>query len=208
MKRNKLFLLGLIALFAAILSLSLVSNTFAKYTTNASNNDTARVAHWGVGIAFDGETFETEYKDPTNTIVTVQSTEEVMAPGTGDTMFSILLTGEPEVAVRVEYDATVTLEDWEVESAYYCPIVVTVGSTPLSGLDYADADAFEAAIEAAIESYTDEYEIGTEMPDVNVPNVSWSWAYEGDNAKDTALGDAGTKATFDLKVKTTVTQVD
>ena len=34
MKKNKLFLLGLFVVFAAVLSLSLVSNTFAKYVSS------------------------------------------------------------------------------------------------------------------------------------------------------------------------------
>ncbi|MGM9640088.1 MAG: hypothetical protein ACI3V3_01825, partial [Faecousia sp.] len=75
------------------------------------------------------------------------------------------------------------------DPVYYCPIVITVGSQTFSGLDYASAADFEYAVQAAINAYSAQYEPGTDLSTVPVPVVSWAWAFEGNNVKDTALGD-------------------
>ena len=46
MKKNKFFMLGIITVFVAILSLTFVSSTFARYTSQVSGTDSARVAIW------------------------------------------------------------------------------------------------------------------------------------------------------------------
>ena len=48
MKRNKLFILGICTVMVALVSLSLVSGTWAKYTSTVSGSSAARVAKWDV----------------------------------------------------------------------------------------------------------------------------------------------------------------
>ena len=94
---------------------------------------------------------------------------------------------------------------------YYCPIVITVGNQTFSGLDYASAADFEYAVQAAINAYSNQYAPGTDLSTVAVPEVSWAWAFEGNNVKDTALGDqaaAGNAAYIALSITTTLTQLD
>ena len=94
---------------------------------------------------------------------------------------------------------------------YYCPIVITVGNQSFSGLDYASAADFEYAVQAAINAYSNQYAPGTDLSTVAVPEVSWAWAFEGNNVKDTALGDqaaAGDAAYIALSITTTLTQID
>lgn len=214
MKKNKLFLLGLFVVFAAVLSLSLVSNTLAKYTTSDTGTDTARVAKWGVDVVVNGATFATAY-DGT---VESQTTDKVVAPGTAGNFASITVTGEPEVSVQVTYDATLELgELWKDEGDnYYCPISITVNSETFNGMSYASADAFEAAVVAKIESLGQAYTKGTDLSAINDDlTISWSWLLADgvgqDNVKDTYLGDqvaAGNEPTITLTVKVTVDQVE
>ena len=46
MKKNKIFTLGLAIAFVFVLSLTLVSGTFAKYTSTVTGKDSAAVAKW------------------------------------------------------------------------------------------------------------------------------------------------------------------
>ena len=202
---------------ATLLTTSLIGGTFAKYTTTAEGTDTARVAKWGVNIEANGETFATSYtKDDQATTITntVVSTDEVVAPGTKGNMTSMTLTGTPEVAVKVTYSGEFALNDnWKVDGTYYCPLEIKVNDDVLKGTDYTSATDFVNAVNEKINSYSKEYAVGTDLSGKENESlkVSWSWAYEGANEKDTKLADAaseGTDADVTLKVATTVTQID
>jgi hypothetical protein len=47
MKKNKMMRLASLLLVCVLLTTSVISGTFAKYTTSYTANDTARVAKWG-----------------------------------------------------------------------------------------------------------------------------------------------------------------
>lgn len=99
----------------------------------------------------------------------------------------------------------------EGDLVYYCPIAITVGDTTFKGTDYASAADFEYAVQAAINAYSAQYEPGTDLSTVPVPVVSWAWEFDGNDVKDTALGDqaaAGDAAYIALSITTTVTQID
>ena len=190
-----------------------VGGTLAKYTTNGTGSDSARVAKFGVVVAATSDSmFATEYNDEdadyAGLSVKSDTTDMLVAPGTEGTLTEVALSGTPEVAVRVTNDADLTLTGWEVNGAEYCPIVITVGTTEykMTGT----IAEFEAAVEGAIEAYTADYAPGTDLSGETdaCPVVSWAWAFEGnDDAKDTALGNAGA-AKIALDITTTVTQID
>lgn len=190
-----------------------VGGTLAKYTTNGTGSDSARVAKFGVTVTATSDSmFAKEYDDEdanyAGLSVKSATTDMLVAPGTEGTLAEVALAGEPEVAVRVTNDADLTLTGWDA-SGYYCPIVITVGGTAIDGNGYTSAADFEAAVEAAIEEYTADYEPGTDLSGETdaCPVVSWAWAFDGDDEKDTALGDAG-NAEIALDITTTVTQID
>ena len=205
-----------------------VGGTFAKYVTSGTGSDSARVAKFGVTVTANGSTFAETYKtDDTsataiaNSVVSSETGKNVVAPGTRGNMVSMALSGTPEVAVEVEYEATVEVKDWTVNNEFYCPIEIKVGEDTIKGLDYDSVDAFQNAVKEKIDGYTAKYAPGTDLSQtatVKTPTVSWSWAFEGTgegakqtDVKDTALGDQaanGTAATIKLEVKTTVTQID
>ena len=216
-----------------------VGGTFAKYVTSNGGTDEARVAKFGVTVTAAGDVFAKEYnaKDPkvqdyNGDVITksvISSDKKVVAPGTAkNDALTVSVTGKPEVAVEVKYEAHVTLNDalhtdhnWKLaDGSYYCPLVITVNGTAYKGLDYASATEFEDAVEGAINSLTKNYPANTDLSasaSAGV-NVAWEWPFEDTatgakqtDVKDTYLGDqaaAGKAATVGIVVTATVTQVD
>ncbi len=227
MKKNNMLRIASVLLVAVLLSTCAISGAFAKYiTTGPSVTDGAQVAAWGVKIeASEDAAFFTEeaatvtdFDAMTDGVqgLTVKSTAKVVAPGTSGNLGAFTVSGKPEVAVNVKTTAELTLENWEVGGAFYCPIVFTIGSTIINGADYTDVDELIDDVEAAI-AINVNYEAGTSLTDART--YTWAWAIDGDgqkqtDAKDTALGnqaagiDGGVAATISLTVQTTVTQID
>ena len=216
MKKNVMMRVASALLVAVLMTTCAISGTFAKYTTTDSATDKARVAKWGVEITANAEMFTTSENGTTLGAKTVLSAgavndiADVVAPGMSGELADSTITGTPEVAVEVKYEASLTLTGWEVNSAYYCPLEITVGTDTFKGLDYTDVAAFEADVEAAIDAYTAKYEAGTDLSGAAAPVVSWTWAFEvaGNDAKDTALGDAAIPATVELEIVITVNQLN
>ena len=228
MKKNTMMRVASALMVAVLLTTCAISGTFAKYTTADSGSDFARVAKFGVAIeaeSFDMFTEKYAKDDATATFTGSYSVEsadgdDVLAPGTSGSFADIAITGTPEVAVKVEIVADVEVSDnWSVDGDFYCPVVVTVGTEKISGLDYTSATAFAAAIKAEIEGKSAQYAPNTDLSAVyNTTNLdlAWAWAFEGEeggkqtDAKDTALGDKAVAEdlTISIGVEIAVTQID
>jgi len=225
--KNKFMRIAAVMLMLCLVTTCAISGTFAKYTTEGTATDTARVAKWGVVITAPADatantTFTTNYEsdDADYTADTVIGAADVVAPGTDGTLATPTISGTPEVAVRVTLDATLTLTGWTVNSTEYCPLVFTVGGTTYKigteAGDSSDIADLIADVEAAIEAYSQDYAANTDLSDDvqdNIPAVTWAWAFEttGNNANDTALGDAaaaGNAATIEFSIKVTISQID
>ena len=242
MKKNVMMRLASIMMVLVLMTSSVISGTFAKYVTSGESSDSARVAKWGVTIDADySGLFNTQYATTKSWTgddgVSVNAASDVVAPGTNVTLDDFVIGGEPEVDVCVTYVADLDIGDnWMVDAdnnnvakdssyvrdTFYCPIIVTVNASSFNGLNYKDADAFEAAVEGEIEKATKYYNAGNALKD-NVANdlaVSWQWAFDKDatggiaannDQYDTQLGDAAVTLiapTISLTVQCTVTQVD
>lgn len=227
MKRSTLRRLLVLALCLTLVTCTLVGGTLAKYTTSASGADDARVAKWGVVITADttndfAKTYAKASSGTTSFENTVVSTVEVVAPGTGSTLGDVTISGTPEVAVQVDYAATLTLSNWTVDNADYCPIIFTVeGQTyKIGDTGITDVATLKSAVEEAIADESGEYAAGTNLSTIgaDAPSVSWEWPFSTSTAndvKDTALGNAAaastgedTDITIELSLTTTVTQID
>ncbi len=237
MRKNKMMRTASGLLAATLLTTSVISGTFAKYTTAAFGNDSARVAKFGVTITADGTMFAKEYNtDNEDSVAAIAKSviasggdeaNNVVAPGTKGDLTKVTISGTPEVAVYVAYEPTLTLTGWTLENGNaYCPIVFTVGEETygLTGMKDANgtevenasesiADlktAVEGAIKACSKDYAPNTDLSTKTDDF--ADVSWNWAFENDaDEKDTWLGNQavnGTASTVELSVKTTVTQID
>lgn len=119
MKKNKMMRAASALLVATLLSTSIISGTFAKYTTTASANDTARVAKWGVVITASGNLYGKNYETGTESIPSVKAaanelsvmasdnSSNLVAPGTkSEHGLSFDLNGTPEVRTSVKVTAT------------------------------------------------------------------------------------------------------
>ena len=241
MRKNKMMRTASGLLVATLLTTSVISGTFAKYTTAASGKDSARVAKFGVTITTTGDMFANEYDTDNTTVAgtitksviasgTTGAKDDVVAPGTKGTLAKATISGTPEVAVRVAYEATLTLEGWkDKDGNAYCPIVFKVNNetygltgmkdaagTPVTNESASTAE-LKTAVENAIKAYSKDYEPNTDLSTKtdDYVKVSWEWAFDkNDDEKDTYLGDCAVDANtandskVELLVKTTVTQID
>lgn len=203
MKKNKMMRLASGLLVAVLITTSTISGTFAKYTTADTATDSARVAKWGVTVTATDTMFAEAYGDE---VVSSETGVKVVAPGTDGNLAKFDVEGKTEVAVEVLYDADLTLKNWEVDGAYYCPLIITVNGTKFDGATYGSSTDFEEAVEAKIEAAAKEYAPNVDLKDVdNDLAVSWEWPFEvgadadekaANNANDTKLGRAAEAATI------------
>ena len=227
MKKNTMMRLASFLLVAVLISTSAISGTYAKYVTEATGSETARVAKWGVTIQANGTTFAKEY-DKHDAAFTeaksVISTDLVVAPGTNGDMASMTLAGVPEVAVRVSYTGKFDISDnWlDGDGKFYCPLVITVKNgvshtgVKFDGRAYDNAAAFEQSVNNAIGAYSKDYPAGTNLSGLSNDSldITWEWPFSTsaeNDVRDTALGNQavlGNAATVTVAVTTTVTQID
>lgn len=198
MKRNKFFMLGIVTVLVAVLSLTFVSNTFAKYTSTVTGSDSARVAKWAFGgvdltnseVTFD--LFNTNYTDA-NVDVDGDGDEVVIAPGTTGS-FNFTVSNLSEV------NALYTIVFEEVDNNI--PLQFSLNGTNwVNSIEDLDNDLANKTIN---------------MGDAPSYTVHWRWVFEGStsgahpgqtDATDTALGKDGT-VEYNVTLKIIFTQVD
>lgn len=232
MRKNRTMRAAILVIALVLITSCFVGGTFAKYVTEGTANDSARVAKWGVEISAteNGSVFANEYQTSVEgqTGLVVEATEKVVAPGTsseeaGNTLI-FQISGKPEVATKV----TTTFTGTDVYVGDYHPIVFTLSVIDNNAeinpetVDWNTAttvtgtlEEIEAAIEAAYGEFT--AEAGDTLDAMF--KIDWEWAYDnGDDVNDTLLGDlaAGTataeEGTYNTAlsygVTVTITQAD
>lgn len=227
MKKNIMMRISAALLVAVLLTTCVISGTFAKYVTSDSAVDEATVAKWGVSVTVLGDdAFGEKYNDEIHAegtkVVSNLAGKNVLAPGTNGNLGGVTISGTPEVRVSVAVDLTVTLTGWEIivedknsddvlnddDKEFYCPLVVSDGTTTLKGTEYNTAAAFIAAIEALVDSAAAEVAANTSLASTYDVALTWSWAFTGDDVRDTALGNLATLPTIETSWSASVTQVD
>lgn len=223
MRKNKMMRTASGLLVATLLTTSVISGTFAKYTTKATGSDSARVAKFGVEIDAKGGMFAEEYDTDdadvaragviTKSVITSGESggvKDVVAPGTKGVLANATISGTPEVAVHVGYEPTLTLDGWKLaDGSEYCPIVFTVGNETYGLTGMKDADGYEvtnksntitdlkAAVETAIKEYSANYAPKTDLNTIGTNgyvHVSWNWAFDNSaDENDTYLGNQAAK---------------
>ncbi len=189
MKKQRFFMLGIITVLVAVLSLTFVSSTFAKYTSNVSGDDTARVAKWewtyvaGTGgdeIEFDLFNTVKDSDGNTESDVKVGTGETIIAPGTQGS-FELVFGNASEV--NAEY-----LVEFDVTNADNIPV------------EFSTDNAHWAS---SISDLSAVINMGAGASNT----IYWRWVFNGDDGDDTALGEVGT-ATVTVKATVTWTQID
>ncbi len=230
MKKNIMMRLSALLLVAVLLTTCVISGTFAKYVSNGSAGDEARVAKWGVTVTVTGdEAFGEKYNNAIEVsgtkVVSINAADDavddnVLAPGTNGNLGSVAITGTPEVYVTVLASLDIELTGWTVEGAYYCPLDITVGSNTINGMDYASMDLFEAAIEALVayeitaadaDDSLDGYQVAANTDLAYSVSINWAWAFhtsEANDILDSKLGSLAVAPTIAAEWTASVTQVD
>ena len=201
-----------------------VGGTFAKYVTSGTGGDHAKVAKWGVKVEAHetGDIFASTYDGiagQENTVI-AGGEYKVIAPGTKkDDAVVVTLSGKPEVAVNVTYnaDSFALTGKWEYKytdsrgtehTEFYCPLTFKIigmvngveTTETINCLEKSSADAVKTAVETALAKFNASYPAGTDLSTkVNGGlKISWEWPFEGGagtkqtDAKDTYLGDLAT----------------
>ena len=218
MKKNKMMRAASGLLVAVLLTTSVISGTFAKYTTSTTGSDKARVASWGftqTAIEFT-DLFKTAYDQHVNGVV------DVIAPGTTNSAeFKFTYAGS-ENAPEVAYNFTVDTTGSEIASTIQENTNI---QWKLDDGAWGTWDSMIADIKklSGDESGTKKYEAGN-LPDGFPKNgdahkVSWQWKFDDNsttkdaidndqNVQDTSMGNADALAEVTLKITITATQID
>lgn len=222
MKKNFAMRIAACLLVVTMLSLCMVSYTYAKYTTGADGKAEARVAKWGVTVSAKvSDLFESSYINGPESDSSAQATVKaggnynMLAPGVTDNQAAaIAIKGQPEVAVNVQYSLDIELTDWKLsDTEDYMPLVieVTIGDRTSSAtytfqmaatesnlgnvVNCTSVDKLCKAIEDLVEGLSDEFvEPNTDL--TKTINIKWTWAFEG--ADGTYQTDAKDTALGDL----------
>ena len=189
-------------LFAlALITSCFVGGTFAKYVTDGTGSDKARVAKFGVTVEANGTMFAEKYDTDKDAKTVVSSRvgvaegkkDNVVAPGTSGKMVSMKLSGKPEVDVHVNYAPTVTLSDnWkDKDNNFYCPLQIKVNGIMVDGHRFTDKQQFVDEIVKAIVNHQKNnvvYKAGTDLSTDTVGDnaltISWAWPFETATSDD------------------------
>ena len=218
MKKNILMRIGSTALVLTMMTSYIITGTYAKYASQNTQNDTARVAKFGVNIAANGSLFGKQYVNADggnelgSTNLTVSSSEQVVAPGTQNTEgITFTVSGTPEVDVSISIMANSTSKVFLKQRSGFYPNTVTENSTtdkfdvtanyyPVlytlkkNGDTVAGATNVTFADLATKLQETTTYDAGTTLNATY--NITWKWDFSASaelddevTKKDTLLGD-------------------
>ena len=209
MKKTKFMRAALLLLVLTLITSCFVGGTFAKYTTKAEGSDSARVATWGfndTGSVTLNDLFKTAYDKNVN------GKADVIAPGTTNSAtFAFKFSGAqaaPEVAytfgvaVDTTGSNTTKLDDnasfkWTLDGNEYDTLANLTGAIiKLSGDDSGSKTYKPGELPTAFNSADTEHTIG------------WKWLFEGQDVKDTELGNMDALENISLKITVTATQID
>ncbi len=220
MKKSSLSMkLAALTLVMTLITASLVSGTYSKYTQQVTASDTVRVAKFAFNLK-DGSGGHTLTQSSNSGAIDIfkhsdagvygSGSTKIIAPGTTGTL-SFTVENLSEVKVEAAFVLTET-------NSGNIPIYYTLGtgtqrySAKLTGSydgggTYASLSALQDAMKIASINASD----GT-TPVTNTVDLKWAWAFDSAGAaqtddSDTALGIGGT-ATVTLAIQTTVTQLD
>ena len=217
--KNKTLRLALLVLLLAVVTMSVISGTLAKYVESVTGTDTARVAKFEYtlsGMTGDGDTKTLNLFDSvTDTGILgnlANDGKKLVAPGSEGSI-NVELTNKSEVKISAGFTLTETNTNkipivYKYNNAYYSSVIPANTEVTLhDGGTTATVTGDLSALAAAVGNATPVNQNAT-----STISLGWAWAFTGDgttqtDSSDTTLGKAGS-ATVELKVKCDVTQLD
>lgn len=220
MKKTKLMRAALLLLVLTLITSCFVGGTFAKYTTSASSEDSARVAKWGFTANNSSVVLTDLFKAAYDT--TVNGKADVIAPGTTNSAtfkFEYNTTDNGATAPEVAYTFTVSTTGSEIADDIKNNTNI---KWKLDNGDWGTWDQLLAAIgDLDGNKPSDRYEAGTLPAAFEKGNdehtVAWKWAFEttttdgvdaAQDKADTDMGNAANLATVKLVITVSATQID
>jgi len=216
MKKNRMMRLASILLVCVLLTTSVISGTFAKYTTSVESSDTARVAKWGFNTA--SINFEDLFEESYTNVAAGTEAMAIIAPGTkGEVAFKFenSLDGAPEVAYTFKVDTTGSACADAIQKNANITWALAKTSEKATAT-YGTWTQLIADIEALDEDK--DYAVGEIPAMVDTEyTILWKWNFnnaddgnDNDNFNDTDLGNlaAAGDLVVTLKIAITATQED
>lgn len=205
---NKTLKVASLMMGVTVIAASLVSGTYAKYTSSAEGTDTATVAKWSIQVNGDeiavspATTIDFDLFDTINEFDTSTTESDVfagkIAPGTGGS-FDLKIDNLSEVTAKYKIELEETSNTSNIPIEYSSD-----GETWVMAGSFADITNENLAMTDGTETET----------------IYWRWAFTGDESTnykstqtdetDTALGIAAQTTAPTVTVKATITaeQVD
>ena len=210
MKKNRMMRIAAVLLIAVLLSTSVISGTFAKYTTSAEDTDSARVARWG--FKENTITIKDLFKPDYDESVVSNNGEDVIAPGTkgSDTIAFVPAAGIPEVDYSIEVKAKTSVVDTSTNTIFTNENITWAlyKAGEEASATWGTFDALMTAIEGLSEAKVE----ANNLPKLNDTYViAWQWEFETDddaNVVDTGMGNADSLEKIDITITITATQLD
>lgn len=215
MRKNKMMRTASGLLVATLLTTSVISGTFAKYTSKATGTDTARVASWGFeesGNLTITDLFKTSYDK------NVTGEADVIAPGTANqATFQYNYKGTqnaPEVAYTFKVDASKSTCADSIKNNANIQWKLDEGQwgnwdTMIAAINALDGEAGDAA---------GSYNAGvlpTGFDKTKTHTIYWRWLFDKDtegaqdlDSTDTGMGNATALDEVKIQIDVTATQVD
>lgn len=224
MKKNRMMRTAALLLIAVLLTTSVISGTFAKYTTSADSFDNARVATWGFDDAATinlENLFKTAYEDNDNVV----GTADVIAPGTTNSAsFQFTYNGQeaaPEVAYKFTVDTEGSEIDNDIENNPNIKWALYKAGTAADAIVWGDWQTMLDGIEALSgdDSGTCDY-IPSKLPEAFTAEddtwvVAWKWMFDvntdgavDNDVDDTAMGNKGTLDSVKVVISISAEQID
>lgn len=204
MRKNKFFMLGIITVFVAILSLTFVSSTFARYTSTVSGTDTAKIAKWHFSYdsseaaaidrvnldspqSVDFDLFNTikdtdGVNNETDVRVDPETSQLYLAPGTSGS-FSFVVENKSDVNAAY----TVTFDSQLLNYSDYLPLNFTV--TRIRTVDtVAQPEEVLGTFKSLATFNSLLADLAIDMDDEVEYIIDWEWPIDGFDVDDTKLG--------------------
>ena len=205
MKKNRMMRLASVLLVCVLLTTSVISGTFAKYVTEVSSSDSARVAKWGFNTA--SINFEDLFAASYTNVAEGSDDLAIIAPGTeGEVSFQFVntLSEGPEVAYTFKVDT----------AGSSCADDIQKNANIQWKLDDGEWGTWSNLI-AAIEALDGDKDYGVgEIPEmVNQEHtVAWQWTFnntddgnDNDNYNDSDLGNTAVEEQLAVTLTVTIT---
>ena len=200
---NKLAKFTAIVLLITLVASMLVAGTYARYTTTASGTDKARVAHWKINATNNVSNL---FADSYSNVAAGNSDLSIIAPGTSGS-FDFNIGGSVETAYTLKVTTTGSKDEVNGAVSGYNPIKY---SFKKSGDTQTSENLTFAQLLEKIEEIGDGQTVKQpETLEDSTYTIGWKWAFDGDDAKDTELGNLVTSGekTVSLSVNIVATQV-